>query len=59
MERLVARLPLLLPLLGLLLLVQVAVLQRDRPGLLWAGLPAALVLVAYALSGRGRGRRPG
>jgi len=57
-ERLVARLPVLLPLLGLALLAQVALGERDRPTLLWAGLPTALVLVAYLRAGRGRRRAP-
>ena len=57
MHRLIARLPLLLPLLSLALLVQVAVVERDRSALLWAGTPALLVLIAYVYAGRGqRGR---
>ena len=57
MTRLIARLPLILPLASLALLAQVSLVELDRPSLLWAGAPALLVLAAYALAGRRGGAR--
>lgn len=48
----------MLPLLGLALLLQVALGERERPALLWAALPTVLALVAYLRAGRARRRGP-
>jgi len=52
-DRLIARIPVLLTALPLALLAYVSLVQRDEPGRLLAGLPALLLTVAYLRSGRG------
>lgn len=54
MERLVARIPVLLVALPLAFLAWVALAVHGAPGLLLAGLPAALLLAAYLRAGAGK-----
>ena len=53
MPRLIARIPVLLVLVPLGALAWVSLAQRHEPGLLLAGVPAVLLLVAYLRAGRG------
>jgi hypothetical protein len=52
-DRLIARIPVLLTLLPLALLGYVSLSVRGEPGRLLAGVPALLLTVAYLRSGRG------
>jgi len=55
LDRAIDRLPALLACALLLLLVHVAVFDRDEPARLMAGIPAALLLLLYLRAGRGGG----
>lgn len=50
-DRVIARIPVLLLVLPLVALAWVALPVEGRPGLLLAGVPSALLLLAYLRSG--------
>ena len=55
LDRAIDRLPALLLLAVLALLAHVAIFDRQQPGRLMAGIPAALLLLFYLRAGSGGG----